>query len=234
MIKTLLEYQNIEKEKLELIRTVEQGKTKKELDAATKVISDAKQTLLTLESEAKNTFSLYESINKNLSELFANVNGFNDDHAGKTEEEIQNVLKYLSGLANKIQGYESQLKEMQRRIDERSKRFEETKVSVVRAQGASKTLSAEYEKQKAEIKGKVDSFEKELKAKEKAIDAKLLERYKKKRAGLSFGNYQDVLVSLKSNRCGGCHFELPLSLTHKISTDGYIVCEECGKIIHNS
>jgi len=233
MIKPLLEYQEIEREKLKLISTVEDGKAKRDLDEATRVIDNAKRTLLSLESEAKNTLSLYESASKNLSELFAKVAEFENKTEAKSEDEIQSALTYLSSLATKIHGYESQLKEMQRKIDDKHKRFEETKIQVVKAQKVQQALSGQYKTQSEEIQERIVTFEKELKAKEKLVDPKILERYKKKRASLS-GKYQDVAVEMSSNRCGGCHFELPLSMTHKVATDGYIVCEECGKIIYKA
>jgi predicted nucleic acid-binding Zn-ribbon protein len=42
----------------------------------------------------------------------------------------------------------------------------------------------------------------------------------------------DIVVPLTHKRCGGCHFELPLSQVHEVTTTGYIICEECGKIIY--
>ena len=234
MIQPLLDYQAIEKEKLSLIATVEGGKVKRNLDETIKIIDGAKRTLLLLESEAKSTFTMYDSVKKNLSELVLKISDFQSAQEGKTEEEIQTTLTYLSTLATKLHGYESQLKEMQRKIDDKHKRFEETKVQVMQAQKAQQTLATQYQAAKGEIEGKVAEFDKQLKEKEKSVDAKLLERYKKKRASLPASNYQDVAVLLGANRCGGCHFELPLSMTHKVATDGYIICEECGKIIFRS
>ena len=87
-----------------------------------------------------------------------------------------------------------------------------------------------YEEQKSKIAANVAKIDAELKSMSAKIDKKLLEQYKKARS--SEKSAKAVIVKLSSDRCGGCHYELPLSLTHKIDVDGYIVCEECSKIIH--
>jgi predicted nucleic acid-binding Zn-ribbon protein len=93
-----------------------------------------------------------------------------------------------------------------------------------------KTAAAEYEKQKSDAKPKIDKIDGELKALAAAVEPAMLEKYKQIRKQKS--GTADIVIPLSGNRCGGCHFELPLSLIHTISAKGYITCEECGKIIY--
>ena len=77
-------------------------------------------------------------------------------------------------------------------------------------------------------------FEKEVNEKVKGIDEKLLAKYRAIRK--SKGNdIKDVVVPLTmDNRCQGCFMDVPSALVNKIKTDGWVTCDECGRIIYQA
>jgi len=233
MIKELLAYQEKDKERLALVLAVEAGRVKREIDIANHAIDVAKQNLLSLENDARALTAAFESVGKNLKELFDRVEQYNKTASqNKTEDEIGSAASYVSALLQKITGYESQLEDISRRIAAKTAAFEDAKTAVIRAQKNIAGLTPQHQAQLKEIQPKVNIIEADLKKMESAINKELLERYKKRRSSEKSGKYVDIVVATSGNRCGGCHHEMPTLLVHKIKTDGYIVCENCGKIIY--
>jgi len=233
-IAKLLEYQEKDKERLKILGAVEGGRTKRELDECNRMLEATKNLVLELDSEAKALSSEVDAITKSLKDATTRVaemeKGMRD---GASEEELNSQIAASSLVVGRLVSLENQLAGVQRMINEKAAKFDDARNKAGKAQLMAKNLTPVYEKQKKEIEPKVVAINAELKKLESGIDAKLLERYKKRRSQDKGGKPVDVAVKLVGDRCGGCHFELPLSQTHKVGVDGYIVCEECGKIIFN-
>ena len=233
MIKELLAYQEKDKERLALVLSVENGRVKREMDTANRAIEDAKQNLLALENDARSLTSAFESVGKNLRELFERVEQYNKTaSSNKSEDEIQSAASYVSALLQKVTGYENQLDDISKRIAAKAAAFEDAKTAVIRAQKNIAALTPQYQSQLKEIQPKVSVLEAELKKLEAGINKDLLERYKKRRVSDKSGKVIDIAVAVVGERCGGCYHEMPTLLVHKIKTNGYIICENCGKIIY--
>ncbi|MBO4822972.1 MAG: hypothetical protein J5580_00130, partial [Clostridia bacterium] len=71
-------------------------------------------------------------------------------------------------------------------------------------------------------------------AKVQGVDEKLLMKYRAIRK--SKGNdMKDVVVPLTlDNRCQGCFMDVPSAMVNKIKTDGWVTCDECGRIIYQA
>ncbi|MDR0462396.1 MAG: hypothetical protein LBG88_03670 [Christensenellaceae bacterium] len=230
MIKNLLDYQQKDKRRLGIIHTVEHGPVKREINSATIILNDSRQSLLDLENDAKNLQNGYNSTSKTLQDLLNKVSGLSKS-TPKDEAEIQSTTAQIRELLAKIETVEAQLESIAKNISAKSELFEKQKNAVVKAQTTIKNLTPQYEAQLGKIKPDVAKIEVELDAIARTIDKVLLEKYKNKRKADKNGT-ADIVVPVSHGRCGGCNFEMPLSLTHKIATDGYIICEECGKIIY--
>ena len=230
MIKELLEYQNKERDKLALIDKLEGGKGKREMDEANAVISSSKKALLSLENDAKVLLGNFQSVTKNLNEIFEKIASYNKTMGNnETEDDATNNIAYVSGLLSKVSAYESQLNDISAKINAKTQMFEDAKSQVVKAQKVVATATAQYENDKTKLVPEIELLTKELTELSKKVDSKILEKFKNVRKSRKKG---DIAVSVNGNRCGGCHFELPLSQMHNITTNGYIVCEECERIIY--
>ena len=235
MIKELLAYQQKDKERLKLILGIEQGKTKRDLDENVKLLNATKSAVLALENDAQMIAQTIETVRKNLGELLVRADDIvrNQNQTQESDEdELNSAVTYATTVANKIGGYENQLGDLTRRISDKANQFEDAKTKIVRSQKNIAVLTQKYEQQKEEIKTQLAQLEAELKSLEPTVDVKLLAKYKKLRAFDKTGRDTDVVVPISSNRCAGCHFELALSMSHKIATEGFILCEECGRIIY--
>lgn len=76
-----------------------------------------------------------------------------------------------------------------------------------------------YEPQIAKLKA-------ELGEQEKKVDKKILDIYKAKRESKF-----PVIVKMVGSTCGGCRMAISASKMQKFEKDGYMECENCGRII---
>jgi predicted nucleic acid-binding Zn-ribbon protein len=232
MIEKLLEYQEKEKQAITLRAQVEGGRVKREIDTSNKVLDDARAQLLVLEEDAKNLTEAYKSAADALEDVLDKSDKLLKQAEPKNEDEIQSTAALSAALIQKVTQYENQLDSLAKAIANKNRQFEDAKSAVVKAQTTIKALVPQFEAQMTQIRPRLEEIEKELQRIATGIDKALLEKYKNRRRTEPAGRASEIVVSLNSNRCGSCNFEIPLALVHKISTDGYIVCEECGKIIY--
>jgi len=232
MIKPLLEYQTCEREKLNLLAAVDGGKTKRELDEATRTREAASGTVKQLANDAEVCLGHFEAASKNLAEIFKKLEVYGKGaKSGGDEGAVTNDMTFVSALLSKVSGYESQLADIAAKSATIKNVYEKAVVSAKKAAEVAARASVQYEKESKEIAPKIAAIDVELKKLAAAVEPKLLEKYRQIRKQTNRG---DVVVPALGNRCGGCRFELPLSLLHTVASQGYIICEECGKIIYKN
>lgn len=230
MIKPLLEYQAREREKLNLLAAVDGGRTKRELDEATRAREAASGTVKQLANDAEVLLGAFDAASKNLADIFKKLEKYgNGTKLGDDEEAVTNDMTFVSGLLSKVSGYESQLADIASKSANIKSVYEKALVSAKKAAEVMAVASKKYEQETKDIAPKLVAIEADLKKMATAVDAGLMEKYKQARKQSKKG---DIVVQVAGNCCGGCRFELPSSLIHTIASRGYIVCEECGKIIY--
>lgn len=234
MIKNLLAYQELDKKAIQLRYMVEGGKVKREIDSATKMVSDAKGQITQLEEDAKGLTHTYESLSKALKSLLKESETLANGKLPTSEDKIAEVDAKVKEMSNQINILGNQLENVGKSIAARVKAFNDAVNTAGKGQQIVKTLMPQYESQKAQIKPKLDEVEKEMAKLVPSIDKVALAKYIARRKNEPMGKPTDIVVALANGRCGGCLVEMPQLVSHKIATDGYVICEECGKILYKA
>lgn len=225
-IEKILAAQKIDKERLQLIRNLEKGKIKIDLDKATRTIEDSKKSLLQLESEARNLQDNYQKIAKIVEDTLAQINKTKAEHS----ESLELCSEYLSKLAT----LESQLSEIERRIIQKNTVFKNISLDVAKSSAILKNLAQKYDEAKKQEAPKIQSLKKQFDEKVQGVDEKLLTKYRTIRENKG-SDTKDIVVPLTlDNRCQGCFMEVPVAMINKIQTDGWTICSECGRIIYQA
>lgn len=225
-IQKLLSAQKIDKERLQLIQSLEKGKVKTELDKTTQMINNSKACLLQLESEAKVLQDNYQKISKIVSETLASV----EKASIKKSEDLELYSNYLS----KLSMLESQLADIERRITQKTTTFKNTTMDVAKASSMLKNISKMYEDAKNAGAPKLQELEKQFNEKVHGVDEKLVTKYRAVRKSKG-SDTKDVVVPLTGdNRCQGCFMDVPVAIVNKIKTNGWATCDECNRIIYQA
>lgn len=225
-ISKLLEAQKVDKERLELLLSLEKGNIKVERDKARSNIDESKALLLKLDAEAQTLQEYYKKIEKSLTDTLALIEKAKKAH----HEDIAEYDGYHADLC-KLEG---QLADTERKIEEKTAAFKATTLSVMKAQEFIKKTEKLYEEQKQKVADKLQVLEQNFAEKSKGVDEKLLAKYKAIRKSKA-DSAKDVVVPLTDdNRCYGCYMDVPRATISKIDTSGWAVCEECGRIIYKN
>lgn len=225
-IQKLLSAQKIDKERLQLIQSLEKGKVKTELDKTTQMINNSKACLLQLESEAKVLQDNYQKISKIVSDTLASV----EKASIKKSEDLELYSNYLS----KLSMLESQLADIERRITQKTTTFKNTTMDVAKASSMLKNISKMYEDAKNAGAPKLQELEKQFNEKVHGVDEKLVTKYRAVRKSKG-SDTKDVVVPLTGdNRCQGCFMDVPVAIVNKIKTNGWATCDECNRIIYQA
>ena len=225
-IQKLLSAQKIDKERLQLVQSLEKGKVKTELDKTTQMINNSKACLLQLESEAKVLQDNYQKISKIVSDTLALV----EKASIKKSEDLELYSNYLS----KLSMLESQLADIERRITQKTTTFKNTTMDVAKASSMLKNISKMYEDAKNAGAPKLQELEKQFNEKVHGVDEKLVTKYRAVRKSKG-SDTKDVVVPLTGdNRCQGCFMDVPVAIVNKIKTNGWATCDECNRIIYQA
>lgn len=225
-IQKLLSAQKIDKERLQLIQSLEKGKVKTELDKTTQMINNSKACLLQLESEAKVLQDNYQKISKIVSDTLALV----EKASIKKNDDLELYSNYLS----KLSMLESQLADIERRITQKTTTFKNTTMDVAKASSMLKNISKMYEDAKNAGAPKLQELEKQFNEKVHGVDEKLVTKYRAVRKSKG-SDTKDVVVPLTGdNRCQGCFMDVPVAIVNKIKTNGWATCDECNRIIYQA
>lgn len=225
-IEKLLAAQKIDKERLQLVQNLEKGKIKTELDKANQAINNSKNSLLQLESEAKSLQDSYQKMVKIVNDTLAQV-----EQAQKTHSEDANLYDELLLKLTRLEG---QLSDVERRIAQKTNTFKTTWGEVAKYSVMLKNYSKLYEEAKTANAPKIQALEKQFNESVQGVDEKLLAKYRAIRK-IRGSDTKDVVVPLTGdNRCQGCFMDVPGAMVNKIKTDGWVTCDECGRIIYQA
>ena len=236
-MKQILEYQKLDFQVLKLEREKNGLNEKEIMNKMISFVKDAQGKSIALEEDAKSLLEDYNSLKKQYNELSKKIqNLINENIQGKkTIEEIDASLVSANTLSSQLFMVERNINIIITKIREILKQFEQTKNSALKARAKHKEAKDNYNNKIAEIEPKIDMIKKQMKDLEKSINHEIFEKYKSVKADGIF----PVYVNAKENgvnmfKCGGCGMEIPKGKVDSLKNNGYIVCEQCRRIILNA
>ena len=151
------------------------------------------------------------------------------DSKDLTTEQMDEIFNQINLVSSNLYMIERNLNIQLVNIKGILKEFENTKNGVIKAKNKHKESKEKYEALVNTITPEINKVKKEMQALESSVDEKLMSKYK----ALKHDNIFPVFVPLNNGNCGGCRMALPMGKLDKLKTDGYIVCDQCGRVIFN-
>ena len=176
---------------------------------------------------------------KKLKELYAqSIKDFDELEAGVEHAIDKNELNYISkklaDVSKNMAAIEKEISSVLREIDEIGKSYDDLKRKVPDARTQYKECRSKFEEKKKECEPEVTALKTELAQLEKEIsdkNPKLIEIYQKLRGQ----NIFPVLVPLVGgNKCSGCQMEVSIGATSKLDEKGFVICENCQRLIYKA
>lgn len=224
MIENILKYQELDRQ----IRLLEKESSNMEerqiMNKMIAFVKDAQNKSSALENNAK---QLVEDYNKTKSEYEKVLNNIQKLVASETQNE--KTFSLINTYSSDLYMLERKLNIIITKTQEILKQFGVAKNNVIKAKQKHKECKEKYEAKVNEINPKIAKLKQEQKKLESSIDERMLTKYK----NVLHDNIFPVLVPISNKLCGGCRMEIPMGKIDKLKTDGYIICEQCGRVIYN-
>lgn len=223
----ILQYQRLDIELHKLIRATENSEEKAVMNKMIAYVKDAQNKSTAIENNAKKVVDDYKNLRKKYDDCNKEIQTItsNSDYQNISYDQ---TYKRINALSSELFMIERNLNMTINRAKELLKEFEVTKNNVIKARGRHKESKDKYEKLISSYAPKIEETKKQMKELEKVIEPKQLEKYRSIKNDKIF----PVLVPLQNNLCGGCRMEIASGKLNKLSSEPYIICEHCGRVIY--
>lgn len=163
------------------------------------------------------------------------IKDFDDMEKGVEQAIDKEELNYLSKKLNEVQkslsSIEKDINGAVKEMEDISRRYDDLRGKVPSAKAQYKECRGKFDEMKKQVEPEVSALKAQLQALEKEIEPKVLENYQKLRSQ----NIYPVIVPLVGgNKCGGCQMEVSIGATGKLDSSGFVVCENCQRLIYKN
>lgn len=222
-----MKYQKIDGELLKLEREYAQAPEKKQAVQMQNILRDSQSRIGVLEQNAQKATENFARAKAYYSDLIMKVETLSkaaDDNA--SYEKIKELQQIKNNFYQMLDKLEKELTKINAQLTMVSNEYN----SVIKnAKQAKQTLDAcrvKLAESKAKYEPRIEELKKELAEQEENVDKAMLAKYKQKRESKF-----PVMVGVVNGTCGGCRMEISASRMQEFDKNGYIECENCGRII---
>ena len=227
-MENILKYQELDSKLQQLEKKMATSSEKSVMNQMIGYVKDAQNKSAELEQKARKMMDEYINLKKEYDKnilLIKELTAKNSDEL--TTAQMEEIFNQINLVSSNLYMIERNLNIQLVNIKAILKEFENTKNGVIKARNKHKESKEKYEALVNTINPEMDKIRHEMTKLEPSIDAKLLAKYKSVR----HDNVFPVFVPLNNGNCGGCRMALPMGNVDKIKSDGYIVCDNCGRVI---
>lgn len=229
MLTEMLKYQDVEEKIMNLEKKLNHNDTKTEISKLVAIIKKEQNNLISLENQAKEIFDTFEKckneyakVSESLEKL---VSTSVDD---KTEKEISELNKKITEMSNRLTTLGRSISQSSMQSTQVLKEFERVKRSIQESKQQHKVAKEKNDELTSKLEPEIAKLKSDLASIESKLDKKMFDRYKKTKQDGIF----PVFVPLKDDVCGGCRMALSAAYKSKLNDQGFVECEQCGRLIY--
>ena len=226
-MKKILQYQKLDMDLKKIQRAVNTSQEKEIMNKMISYVKEAQNVSNGIENKASKVVNDYTSLKKNYEANAKKVEALTAN-LPKGADELKSAYAQINTLSSELFMIERNLNILIGKAKDLLKEFEVTKNNVIKARSKHKVSKENYEKLIADNEPKIAEIRAQMKSLEKEIDSALLEKYKAMKNDNIFPVYVPLL---EGKACHGCRMEVASSKLNKLSTEQFITCEHCGRLI---
>ncbi len=229
-LQAILNYQEIDTKLYKLERELAGSEERKEYVKVKKFLDGAPEKLDALEVKAKALRAEADELVKNYERLEETLKDFeNLDELVTGGADISFYQKKVISKVEQIKKMKADLSVLTANIKATDEEYQKLKKQVLSIQKKATEVYQKYKELKAAKDAEKRPYEDQLAAVEKEISPAILEIYKTKRKEKIF----PVVGQIVGNRCPYCSMDLPIAARNKLSSGGWIECENhiCNRIL---
>lgn len=224
MVENILKYQECDRQIKLLEKESATMQEKKVMNEMIGIVKNAQNKSGELEKSARQIVEDYKKTKNEYAKVLSNI-----QKLVSSSEQNEKTLGVINTYSSDLYMLERKLGIILNNAQDVLKQFGVAKNNVIKAKQKHKECKEKYDAKVNEITPKIAKLRQEQKLLEGSIDDKMLAKYK----GVLHDNIFPVLVPVSGKLCGGCRMEIPMGKMDKLKNDGFIVCEQCGRVIYN-
>ncbi len=230
----ILAYQTVDLQKQQVetaVRTTEArvrySKLNKLLKRQQEILKKLTDDLDILSAAAKKLNKQYKAV---LDRLDLETSEFetleNDEET--TAEEMTEFKHDIERLNRELNAIEKELKQTYSTLERQVAEYQKTRQTGLKAKKEYDQVREICLKERDEAQAELNAFDAQLADLEKAVDPKLMARYKRARQ-----HYGAPVVPVRDQKCSGCNMGLPTLTLSRLSNAGVVIeCENCGRLLY--
>ncbi len=229
-LQAILKYQEVDAKLYKIERDIAGSEERKEYAKVKKFLESAPEKLDALEVKAKALQAEGEKLTKSYAQLEETLKDFeNLDELVTEGADIAFYKKKAQSIVEKLKKVKADLNALFANVKATDEEYKKLKKQVLSLEKKAPEVYKAYKDLKASREGEKTPLEAELSALAKDISAEMLEIYKTKRKEKIF----PVVGQIAGNRCPYCSMDLPIAARNKLSSGGWIECENhiCNRIL---
>lgn len=227
----LLNYQKVDAQAIKLERKLADSEHKKVFTQMLSIIKDAKNHIGELESKAGGLVATYDALKKKYDENSEMLDKLTKiDLSKESPASVDKIFEKIAVLSNNLNVIEKKLLTTAEQVNATLNDFEQTKKRFGLAKNKYNDNKGKFESEEKQINVELNKIYQELSQLEKAVEPRVMARYKSIRQDRIF----PILVPLSDKSCGGCMMELSYAAQSKLKEQGYLECEHCRRIIYTN
>lgn len=226
MNEEILKYQEIDGKLLKIEREYAALPERAKATQMQNILRDGQSRLLVIEQNAQKTVENFNKAKAYYDDLVVKIETLSKSVDPNNLEKIKELQKTQNSFYSMLEKLEKELA----RINAQLTMVNNEYGSVIKNAKAAKVnldaLKVRMNEQRSVFEPQILKLKADLADQEKKVDKKILEIYKAKRE-----NKFPVIVKVVNGTCGGCRMAISASKMQKFEKDGYMECENCGRII---
>lgn len=229
MFMEILNYQEKEKDLLEMEKEIGNSEERKRVSKAKKFLQDVDTSLEDFDNKAQSLKNSFEKLSDKSAELKAELEEYNAMFGkSKGEDENNYFVKKVSQLEAQILNLDKDISNITANIKQLLIAFDDYRKKVKVANDEFKEFKVKYDELRMSKRPAIDAVKGELAKIETTVPEEIMTLYKKVRDKKIF----PAVVELIEKNCGGCRMELSMNRMSELTQRHFIECEECGRIIY--
>ncbi len=229
-LQAILNYQEIDAKLYKLERELAGSEERKEYAKVKKFLETAPEKLDALEVKAKALRAEADGLEKKYAQVEETLKDFeNLDELVTGGADISFYQKNAQSIIEKLKKIKADINALVANVKATDEEYKKLKKQILSIEKKAPEISKAYKDLKAAKDVEKKPYEEQLSAIAKDISAEMLDIYKTKRKEKIF----PIVGKIVGNRCPYCSMDLPIAARSKLSSGGWIECENhiCNRIL---
>ncbi len=229
-LQAILNYQEIDAKLYKLERELAGSEERKEYAKVKKFLETAPEKLDALEVKAKALRAEADGLEKKYAQVEETLKDFeNLDELVTGGADISFYQKNAQSIIEKLKKIKADINALVANVKATDEEYKKLKKQILSIEKKAPEISKAYKDLKAAKDVEKKPYEEQLSAIAKDISAEMLDIYKTKRKEKIF----PIVGKIAGNRCPYCSMDLPIAARSKLSSGGWIECENhiCNRIL---